>query len=92
MTAKTARQFKVAITLDGEEVLLRSVTRQDESGTGIQRWVRVVAAEEVPTFFAKHHGRLGQGFTGADRFFHHVRAAALGCAACGAAGAPLSRR
>lgn len=71
---KILRQFRLDKTIDGSEVLLRSVTRKDELGTPEQRWVRVVAAEEVPAFFAKHHGAEGQGWNSPARLFHHVRA------------------
>lgn len=71
---KIVRQFRLDKTIDGKEVLLRSVTRKDELGSPVHRWVVVVPAEEVPAFFAKHHGIQGQGWNSPARLFHHVRA------------------
>jgi hypothetical protein len=74
LSNRLLRQFHLDKTIDGKEVLLRSVSRNDELGIAVSRKVLVVAAEEVPAFFAKHHGIQGQGWNSPARLFHHVRA------------------
>lgn len=72
MNNKMLRQFKLDRTIDGKDVLLRSVARQNELKQPVQRWVVVVPAEEVPAFIAKHAGINGQGFTAPGRLWTHV--------------------
>ncbi|PSC71950.1 50S ribosomal L22 [Micractinium conductrix] len=71
LSNRLLRQFHLEKTIDGKEVLLRSVSRNDELGIAVSRKVLVVAAEEVPAFFAKHHGIQGQGWNSPARLFHH---------------------
>ena len=71
MTSKTLRQFRIDKTIDGKDILLRSVIRR-QAGNSVHRWVVVVPAEEVPAFFAKHGGAHGQGFNSSARLFTHV--------------------
>ena len=66
------REFHMDKTVDGKDVLLRSVSRRDELGIAVSRKVLVVAAEDVPAFLAKHHGMQGQGWNSPARLFHHV--------------------
>jgi hypothetical protein len=73
LTGKMLRQFSLDKTADGKEILLCSVSRKDELGNAVQRWVWVVAAEEVPAFFDKHGGSRGQGWSCPALLFHHVR-------------------
>ncbi|PSC72915.1 DEAD-box ATP-dependent RNA helicase 24 [Micractinium conductrix] len=70
--SRLLRQFHLDKTIDGKEVLLRSVSRNDDLGIAVSRKVLVVAAEEVPAFFAKHHGIQGQGWNSPARLFHHL--------------------
>ncbi|PSC75938.1 acetyl-synthetase [Micractinium conductrix] len=72
LSNRLLRQFHLDKTIDGKEVLLRSVSRNDELGIAVSRKVLVVAAEEVPAFFAKHHGIQGQGWNSPARLFHHL--------------------
>ncbi|PSC67416.1 KRAB-A domain-containing 2-like isoform A [Micractinium conductrix] len=72
LSNRLLRQFHLEKTIDGKEVLLRSVSRNDELGIAVSRKVLVVAAEEVPAFFAKHHGIQGQGWNSPARLFHHL--------------------
>ncbi|PSC70012.1 leucine-rich repeat family [Micractinium conductrix] len=72
LSNRLLRQFQLDKTIDGKEVLLRSVSRNDELGIAVSRKVLVVAAEEVPAFFAKHHGIQGQGWNSPARLFHHL--------------------
>ncbi|PSC68796.1 KRAB-A domain-containing 2-like [Micractinium conductrix] len=72
LSNRLLRQFHLDKTIDGKEVLLRSVSRNDELGIAVSRKVLVVAAEEVPAFFAKHHGIQGQGWNSPARLLHHL--------------------
>ncbi|PSC67545.1 exosome complex component RRP42 [Micractinium conductrix] len=74
LSNRLLRQFHLDKTIDGKEVLLRSVSRNDELGIAVSRKVLLVAAEEVPAFFAKHHGIQGQGWNSPARLFHHEAA------------------
>ena len=68
------RQLYLDKTIDCKEVLLRYVSRNNQLGSVVSCKVWVVAAEEVPAFFAKHDGIQGQGWNSPARLFHHVRA------------------
>ena len=74
LSKRLLRQFYLDTTIDCKEVLLRSVSRNDELGSAVSLKVWVVAAEEVPAFFAKHDGIQGQGWNSPARLFHQVRA------------------
>lgn len=65
------RGFKVDALIDGTPILMRSVIRVEDK-IPHQRWLPVIAAEDVPAFFEKRYGELGQGFPGAASFFTHV--------------------
>ena len=71
--SRLLRQFHLDKTIDGKEVLLRSVSRNDDLGIAVSRKVLVVAAEEVPAFFAKHHGIQGQGWNSPARLCRPVQ-------------------
>ncbi|PSC73448.1 chloroplastic-like isoform X1 [Micractinium conductrix] len=90
--SRLLRQFHLDKTIDGKEVLLRSVSRNDDLGIAVSRKVLVVAAEEVPAFFAKHHGIQGQGWNSPARLSlrHSQQRAAMSAAAGGSADITVS--
>jgi hypothetical protein len=66
------KKFRLEPNLDGEDVLLRSVTRDNAL-----RWVKVVALEELPTLLEEHH-RKALAFKCSRKLYDHVSRASVG--------------